>query len=104
MPIYEYQCSKCKKVQEIWQKISEAALTRCPICKGKMERLISSTGFSLKGSGWYATDYTRKGKSESKTESKTGESKPESGEKSDKPPKKESKKDSKKDDPAAKAA
>lgn len=62
MPIYEYQCSKCGKVHEIWQKISEDPLTKCPECKGKMERLISATAFALKGSGWYKTDYERKGK------------------------------------------
>jgi len=41
--------------------MSEAALTRCPHCKGKVERLISAgTGFIFKGSGFYSTDYKKK--------------------------------------------
>ena len=62
MPIYEYQCAKCKKVHEIWQKITEPNATKCPACGGKIERLISASGFALKGTGWYKTDYERKGK------------------------------------------
>src|SRR5690348_11259047 len=69
MPIYEYQCSKCGRVHEIWQKISEKPLTKCPDCKGKIERLISATAFALKGSGWYKTDYERKGKKKDKEKS-----------------------------------
>jgi putative FmdB family regulatory protein len=59
MPIYEYKCNKCG-VFEVMQKITEAPLKKCPTCKGKTERLISSTSFVLKGSGWYATDYAKK--------------------------------------------
>ena len=57
MPIYEYECQKCKKIHEIWQKMSDPSITKCPDCKGKVERLISASGFALKGSGWYKTDY-----------------------------------------------
>ncbi|MGH7917808.1 MAG: FmdB family zinc ribbon protein [Candidatus Binataceae bacterium] len=56
MPIYEYQCEKCG-VFEISQRITEAPITQCPTCHGKVARLISHTSFILKGSGWYATDY-----------------------------------------------
>jgi putative FmdB family regulatory protein len=61
MPIYEYRCAKCG-VFEQTQRISEPALARCPTCRRKVERLISSTSFQLKGSGWYVTDYARAGK------------------------------------------
>ena len=71
MPIYEYQCAKCKKVHEIWQKITEAAATKCPSCGGKIERLISASGFALKGTGWYKTDYERKGKKDTSSSSET---------------------------------
>ena len=84
MPIYEYQCAKCKKVHEIWQKITEEPATKCPSCGGKIERMISASGFALKGTGWYKTDYERKSKAPKKGE----------GEKSDKS---ESKSESKKD-------
>ena len=63
MPIYEYRCPKCG-VFEVSQRITEQPLARCPTCKGKVSKLISSTSFTLKGSGWYATDYAAKGKSE----------------------------------------
>jgi putative FmdB family regulatory protein len=85
MPIYEYNCQKCGTF-ETTQKITDKPLAKCPTCKGKVKKLISNTSFQLKGTGWYVTDYARKGKSngegngskssssESKSESK-GESK-----------------------------
>ncbi len=59
MPIYEYKCDKCGVV-EVMQGIKEKPLKKCPNCKSKVERQISSTSFVLKGSGWYATDYAKK--------------------------------------------
>ena len=71
MPIYEYQCQKCSTF-EITQRITEKSLTKCPTCKGKVKKLISNTSFQLKGTGWYVTDYARKGKNgESKGDSKS---------------------------------
>jgi putative FmdB family regulatory protein len=61
MPIYEYQCEKCGEF-EVTQRITEDALKKCPTCKRKVKKLISNTSFQLKGSGWYVTDYARKGK------------------------------------------
>jgi predicted nucleic acid-binding Zn ribbon protein len=46
------------------QKMSDRPLTRCPECKGKLEKIFSQTSFQLKGSGWYASDYTSRGKAE----------------------------------------
>jgi putative FmdB family regulatory protein len=64
MPIYEYVCSGCGHEVEAWQKISEKPKRTCPACHArKLERLISNTSFQLKGSGWYVTDYAKKGKS-----------------------------------------
>ena len=57
MPIYEYECTKCKKQHEVMQKITEKPLKKCPDCGGSMRKLMSSTSFVLKGTGWYATDY-----------------------------------------------
>ena len=71
MPIYEYQCQKCGTF-EITQRITEKNLAKCPTCKGKVKKLISNTSFQLKGTGWYVTDYARKGKNgESKDDSKS---------------------------------
>jgi putative FmdB family regulatory protein len=69
MPIYEYHCEKCGDF-ETTQRITEKPLSRCPKCKGKVKKLISNTSFQLKGTGWYVTDYARKGKSDNGSSSK----------------------------------
>lgn len=62
MPNYEYRCAVCKKDHEVWQRITDPALKRCPKCRStKVQRLISKgSGFILTGGGWYATDYAGK--------------------------------------------
>jgi putative FmdB family regulatory protein len=60
MPTYEYRCAQCGDFEHV-QRITEPALTRCPTCRRKVRRLISSTSFQLKGGGWYVTDYARAG-------------------------------------------
>lgn len=76
MPIYEYKCNKCGRQFDAFQGISEPELKSCKFCKGKVQKLMSLSSFSLKGTGWYATDY--KGKKSSATAKKekkeTGES------------------------------
>jgi putative FmdB family regulatory protein len=58
MPIYEYQCKSCKEILEKLQKINDAALTICPKCnKETLSKNISASGFRLKGTGWYETDF-----------------------------------------------
>ena len=47
---------------EATQRITEKPLAKCPTCKSKVKKLISNTSFQLKGTGWYVTDYARKGK------------------------------------------
>jgi putative FmdB family regulatory protein len=84
MPIYEYQCLKCG-VFEATQRITDKPLAKCPTCKSKVKRLISNTSFQLKGSGWYITDYARKGQNgeaKSANGSKSSESKSDSSTKS----------------------
>ena len=73
MPIYEYKCKNCESHFEKMQKISDEPLKVCEKCGGEVEKQISRTGFQFKGSGWYVTDYSDKGKAESKSETK-GES------------------------------
>ena len=77
MPIYEYECKKCAHRFEVIQKVSDAPIKKCEKCKGKTERLISSPAIQFKGSGWYVTDYARKGSGsdrESESESKSSSS------------------------------
>jgi len=64
MPIYEYSCSKCRKTIEVIQKFSDPVLKKHQGCGGALTKLISASGFQFKGSGWYVTDYARKGSRE----------------------------------------
>lgn len=70
MPIYEYECRKCKAHTEVMQKMTDKPLTKCRKCGGRLEKQWSSTSFQLKGSGWYVTDYAGK-KTEAKEETKS---------------------------------
>lgn len=73
MPIYEYHCAHCKKDFERFQKISEAPLLVCPDCGEKVQRVVSQTAFTLKGSGWYKDGYSsspKKSSSEEKPKAK----------------------------------
>ena len=60
MPIYEYKCQKCGKQFEAFQGITDPELKTCKFCKGKVHKMMSLSSFSLKGSGWYVTDYKGK--------------------------------------------
>ena len=63
MPIYEYECNKCGAVFEAMQAISAKPLKTCKGLgcddkdNGKVRRLVSASGFILKGSGWYTSEY-----------------------------------------------
>ena len=61
MPIYEYKCDECGAIFENFQKITDKDLDICQSCKKSgIKKLISSSGFRLKGSGWYETDFKGK--------------------------------------------
>jgi putative FmdB family regulatory protein len=75
MPIYEYECTKCGKIEEVLQHFSDKPLTKCPSCAGKLQKLISQTTFHLKGTGWYATDYANKSASTPKASAKNSKNK-----------------------------
>ncbi len=85
MPIYEYKCLDCGAHVEKMQKISDAPLTVCEKCGGKMEKQLSLSGFQFKGEGWYVTDYSGKGKEKGaeKAEKSEKSSAPESTAKTD---------------------
>lgn len=58
MPIYEYACQACGHALEVIQKMGDNPLKDCPACgKPQLKKLMSASGFQLKGSGWYATDF-----------------------------------------------
>lgn len=62
MPNYDYRCTSCGHVEEIFQSMSEASLTKCPNCgKESFERIVTGgAGVLYKGEGWYVTDYSKK--------------------------------------------
>ena len=63
MPLYEYRCQSCNEVLEVLQKVSDRARRKCPSCAGRLEKMVSPSGFRLKGTGWYVTDYGKGGSS-----------------------------------------
>ncbi|NLY56828.1 MAG: zinc ribbon domain-containing protein [Firmicutes bacterium] len=67
MPTYEYNCPKCGKF-DFFQKITAEPLKACPTCGAEVVRVISGgTGVIYKGSGFYTTDYARKGSTADET-------------------------------------
>jgi putative FmdB family regulatory protein len=65
MPTYEYECTHCGHNFEASQKMTDKPLSKCPKCQKKIKRLIGAgAGIIFKGSGFYATDYRKKSKSE----------------------------------------
>jgi putative FmdB family regulatory protein len=71
VPTYEYECSKCRRVFEVRQRISEPALTTHEGCGGDVHRLISPAPFILKGEGWYVTDYPSESRKKAKEAEKS---------------------------------
>jgi putative FmdB family regulatory protein len=62
MPTYEYRCEACGHELELFQRMSEKPVRKCPECgKLKLNRLIGAgAGLLFKGSGFYITDYRSK--------------------------------------------
>jgi len=70
MPLYEYRCEACERRFEVIRKFSDPELQVCTLCgKGPVQRLMSSPAIQFKGSGWYITDYSQKGKAGSESSS-----------------------------------
>jgi putative FmdB family regulatory protein len=75
MPLYEYVCDACGKRFEVIRKFSDPPLETCALCgKGPVQRQLSSPAIQFKGSGWYITDYSQKGKSSESSSSSKSES------------------------------
>ncbi len=56
MPTYEYSCEDCSHQFEELQKISDAPITKCPKCSGKVERLFQTAGVIVKGAASVCSD------------------------------------------------
>ena len=78
MPTYQYACTECAERLEAVQSFSDAALTECPACAGRLRKVFSAVGVVFKGSGFYKND-SRPAKGASEGSSDTG-----AGDKADK--------------------
>lgn len=56
MPTYSYACTECGHQFDAVQAFTDANLTECPTCSGKLRKLFNSVGIVFKGSGFYRTD------------------------------------------------
>jgi putative FmdB family regulatory protein len=59
MPTYDYECQKCHHRFELKKGFNEASAAKCPECKGKADRIITSVPVIFKGSGFYVTDHKK---------------------------------------------
>ena len=91
MPLYEYECSKCGRIDEVLQKFSDKPQAKCKHCSGKLHKLISHSSFHLKGTGWYITDYANKSQSTATSSNKGKQDTNQSSESPSKKPKKSKK-------------
>lgn len=89
MPIYEYACSKCGKLNEVLQKVNDPTPERCDSCgaKGTLRKVVSRSSFVLRGGGWYSDLYSsvKKDKAKNGKESKAADGAKGTPEKTEKP-------------------
>jgi putative FmdB family regulatory protein len=74
MPIYEYECTECGRHFERRQHFTEDPVKTCPVCEGKVQRVIQPVGVVFKGSGFYVTDNRRSSSGTGRTEKPATES------------------------------
>ena len=74
MPTYAYQCESCGNEFDLRQSFSASTEQPCPTCSGLSRRRISVPAVIYKGSGFYTTDYARKGMSDSSSSSSSSPS------------------------------
>lgn len=56
MPTYVYACMDCAEDFEVQQSFTDASLTECPACEGRLRKVFNAVGIVFKGSGFYRTD------------------------------------------------
>ena len=66
MPTYSYKCTVCDTAFDIQQSFTDASLTECPTCQGKLRKLFSAVGVTFNGSGFYRNDSRASEKSSAK--------------------------------------
>ena len=73
MPTYQYTCTDCGEPVEAVQKFTDAPLTVCAACGGRLRKVFSPVGIVFKGSGFYRTD-SRNGSGSAATATKDKQS------------------------------
>ncbi len=56
MPTYGYKCRECETEFDVFRKISDDPVEKCPKCGGPVKRVFHPVGIIFKGSGFYTTD------------------------------------------------
>ncbi len=79
MPTYQYACTECDHAFEQVQSFSDASLTECPQCEGRLRKVYNAVGVVFKGSGFYRTDSRSGSGSSSSTSGSSGTSSSDSG-------------------------
>ena len=74
MPTYSYACTECGNRFDAVQAFSDAALTTCTECNGRLRKLFGNVGVVFKGSGFYRTDSRESAKSGAKSSASSSES------------------------------
>jgi len=75
VPNYEYRCTSCENVFEIWQEVGSSP-PPCPECGSEVKKVFHPVRTIFKGSGFYVTDLRAEKGAASKTAS-TSETKSE---------------------------
>lgn len=59
MPIYDYECQKCRRVFELIEKRADRDnYHQCPDCLGgEVKPLLGVCGWVLNGDGWYRSNH-----------------------------------------------
>ena len=75
VPTYQYACTACDHRFDAVQSFSDASLTECAECGGKLRKLYGSVGVVFKGSGFYRTDSRSESKSSASSSSSSSSDK-----------------------------
>jgi putative FmdB family regulatory protein len=85
LPLYEYECTKCRHHFDKIENVASSVTKKCPKCGAKSERVITAPAIQFKGTGWYVTDYA--GKNSDGSSKEPGDGAQNKSEKADKPDK-----------------
>ena len=72
MPFYEYRCDKGHTF-EVMQKMTDDPVSECEKCGRPVQRVFHPVAVHFKGSGFYNTDYGKKGSKAAEKSEKASE-------------------------------